>query len=147
MDTNEQQETAKFHDAMLAAFWNEFRQDCIPVEAGIAQHIAMKQAFLAGASSFRLAFGAAVDDAESEDGQIANADNLDRQLATLCANLMEDAMRAIEGRLDEELPDEPKHRVKFVDGRGMTPAQIEELDGIIAATVARFEEANRESAK
>ena len=147
MNTNEQQETAKFHDEMLAAFWAEFRQDCIPVEAGLAQHIAMKQAFLAGASSFRLAFGAAIDDAADDAQQAANADNLDGQLAAMCAGLMEDAMGAIEARLDDELPDEPKHKVRFVDARAMTPAQVEELDGIIAATVARFAQANGETAE
>lgn len=137
-----------FHGDTLAEFWRDFGAQCLPEDAPPYQLMHMRQAFLAGATCYRLAFGMAVrDGGDDNDKQAENVENLDAQLGAMATALVNDVMTGLEHAFDEALPNEPAHRVKLVDGRSLTPEQIEELDSIIHATVARFAEANRESAE
>lgn len=140
-------EVAAFHDGMLDAFWAEYSQRCIAWDAEFAQRLNMKQAFIAGATSHRLAMGAAMRDGGDAEGMTANCARLDDQLAAMAGSLLEDAMTEFGNALDENHPRGRGHDVRFVDGTELKPEQVEELDAIIRAAIARFAHANGEQAQ
>lgn len=146
-------DVAAFHDYMLDAFWADYSARCIAWDADFMQRLNAKQGFIAGATAYRLAMGAAMRDGEDSDGMTANVEKLDVQLARMAEELMHDAMAEFGEALDnaaavanDQRPTH-KHDVRFVDGRALRPEQVEELDAIIRATIERFSQDNAGTAQ
>lgn len=134
--------TPQFKEGMFHEAWSSFQANVIPEKASIYQRYAIRQAYLSGACAYRQGMAASFLN-DSVDGRaLENLGSIDAELDALSIEYLADASR-IEAEAVTTLTgvkephDAPMQtHLHVVEARGLSMAEVAELNGLIQAFIA-----------